>query len=218
LLILSFCVNIYFMFIENGREFAPTSVPSPEIGEAFLPAETEPVDGDRHRLRLSGTAVLTQVLSWDYIPAIGLGKAIEYGGGVNGWVAGGIVAAGTAVESASASYLVTKSLGDHQYTPKTAIGKLVSKASPLVSAWRGAPSGVAIDAASGKKITVPRRLAHGVVWGTCVGAWVTPLPAKAAEFVADYSTEAAGAGIATGTAAVVLKHFFKKRHTFQQNG
>ncbi len=127
------------------------------------------------KARFGGTLLLTSVLSYDFVPLIAIGERIK-DSGVNGWVAGGIIAAVTAVESTGTSYLATAGIGDFKYEPKSNIGKKIAEFTPLVSLSRGAPTGVALDAAAGKQIDLRRRLEHAVPYALAVGFWVTPNP------------------------------------------
>jgi hypothetical protein len=156
---------------EMPRNAAESSLP--QVDEASVTAEHHNTTADK--ARFGGTLLLTSVLSYDFVPLIAMGENLK-NSGLNGWVAAGVTALVTTVETTAASYTATAGIGDFKYEPKSKIGKSLTEITPLVSLMRGAPTGVALDAAAGKKVDLKRRLVHAIPYGTAVGFWVTPNP------------------------------------------
>lgn len=129
----------------------------------------------------------------DYVLVIGAGEAMHTAG-VHMPLAASAAAGLATAETLATSYLASKGIGDFEFQAKTALGKKISKASPVVSIWRGAGSGVILDQVNGRDVTFNRRLVHSVPYGVAVGAWVaTPIP----ELVAKVATDAGSKAIDT---------------------
>lgn len=76
-----------------------------------------------------------------------------------------------------ATYLGTAGELDVSWEPKRRFTTWVKKHSErlpfMVTSWRGAASGVAIDQLVGNEISAKRRLAHAATYGTIMGAYVS---------------------------------------------
>ena len=178
----------------------------------FPENETDISPSTTQTIARGGSAVaVTSAASYDFLPLIALGEKLK-DSGLNGWLAAGIIATATAVETTAVSYVATATLGSVSYEPKTRVGKAMMRGTPLVSLWRGAPTGVTLDALrSDEPISLRRRLAHGIPYGLAIGFWVSPNPLSenaiggvksglkyAYDTVINHPEMSAGAAIATG--------------------
>ncbi|NBU33067.1 hypothetical protein EB118_05990 [bacterium] len=86
-------------------------------------------------------------------------------------------AIGTTATEYGMTYLATSGDIDMTWEPKRKVTSFVKKISqkiPLITtAWRGAASGVYLDALNGSEVTSRRRLTHAGLYGSIVGAWAS---------------------------------------------
>lgn len=123
----------------------------------------------------------------------------------------------------AASVAATAGIGDFRYAPRTNAGRTLARTSPLVSLWRGAPSGVIIDRSVGRAIDLRRRLVHAIPYGLAVGAWVlTPVPGlvgdAAGELVGVASAHPYAAAVVVTAAIAVGAVLFRRAHLAASGG
>lgn len=98
-------------------------------------------------------------------------------------------AIGTTVAEYGMTYLATSDDIEMTWEPKrrvTSFIKDISQKLPLVtSAWRGAATGVYLDAINGRNVTNSRRLLHASIYGGLVGAWASEPGDKAFSAIGD---------------------------------
>ena len=117
----------------------------------------------------------------------------------------GLVAVGTENTMASIS-----DRGDFRWDAKSRFSRmtkrLMSHLPPLVvTSWRGAASGVALDKMHDREITRERKLAHSAVYGFFISAWVTKPGSEAFNYISAAASEAIdkpGAAIAATLVAL----------------
>jgi hypothetical protein len=158
----------------NNPSFLPNDRPTDKL----LRANSENEVNRKRKLLGKGAVVagagIVSNLSW--YAAIGINRVLEKTGDSTLLPAVGYGAGITATEYIMAS-LATRGETDISWNPKKRIGKaakaMLSKAPLVVSAWRGAASGAALDQIAGREVTPGRTLAHASTYGFFMGAWVS---------------------------------------------
>jgi hypothetical protein len=138
-------------------------------------------------------AVAGGISNVSWFTAMAANRALESTNSSTLWTSIGFGAGSTLIEYAMATFATSGDV-DVSWNPKSKVGKITkkvfSKAPLLVTAWRGAASGVVLDEISGRKVTSRRKLAHAGLYGGIMAGWVSKPGSLAFEGIGTLGHEA----------------------------